>query len=63
FVIRSKSNTRFYVLESRPVDKIHGIDESLSRILQFLSVNEIMKVALLHQLGDLPEPKFAHRFC
>ena len=24
---------------------------------------EIMEVALLHQLGDLPEPKFAHRFC
>ena len=24
---------------------------------------EIMKVALLHQLGDLPEPKFTHRFC
>ena len=24
---------------------------------------DIMKVALLHQLGDLPEPKFPHRFC
>jgi transposase len=24
---------------------------------------EIMKVALLHQLGDLPEPEFTHRFC
>jgi len=24
---------------------------------------DIMKVALLHQLGDLPEPKFSHRFC
>ena len=24
---------------------------------------EIMKVALLHQLGDLPEPESTHRFC
>lgn len=24
---------------------------------------DIMKVALLHQLGDLPEPEFTHRFC
>ena len=24
---------------------------------------DIMKVALLHQLGDLPEPKVTHRFC
>jgi len=24
---------------------------------------DIMKVALLHQLGDLPEPEFSHRFC
>ena len=24
---------------------------------------EIMKVALLHQLGELPEPKPTHRFC
>ncbi len=23
---------------------------------------EIMKTALYHQLGDLPEPEFAHRF-
>lgn len=24
---------------------------------------EIMKTALFHELGDLPEPKFTHRFC
>ncbi len=24
---------------------------------------EIMKTALFHQLGDLPEPEFTHRFC
>lgn len=24
---------------------------------------DLMKVAMLHQLGDLPEPEFTHRFC
>ena len=24
---------------------------------------EIMKVAIFHQLGDLPEPEVTHRFC
>jgi len=24
---------------------------------------DIMKIALFHQLGDLPEPEFTHRFC
>lgn len=24
---------------------------------------ELMKIALFHQLGNLPEPKFTHRFC
>ena len=24
---------------------------------------EVLKIALFHQLGDLPEPKFTHRFC
>lgn len=24
---------------------------------------EIMKTALFHELGDLPQPKFTHRFC
>ena len=24
---------------------------------------DVLKVALFHQLGDLPEPKFTHRFC
>jgi len=24
---------------------------------------EVTKVALLHQLGDLPEPEFTYRFC
>jgi transposase len=24
---------------------------------------ELMKVALFHQLGDLPEPEVTHRFC
>jgi len=23
---------------------------------------EVLRVAVLHQLGDLPEPQFAHRF-
>ena len=24
---------------------------------------DVLKIALFHQLGDLPEPKFTHRFC
>ena len=24
---------------------------------------DVMKIALLHQLGDLPESKFTHKFC
>ncbi|MFQ3224098.1 MAG: transposase [Lentimonas sp.] len=24
---------------------------------------DIMKIALLHQVGDFPEPEFPHRFC
>jgi transposase len=24
---------------------------------------ELLKISLFHQLGDLPEPEFTHKFC
>ena len=58
---RAKKLTRR--LESHP--------EMLERVESILDLAEsdeigsfdIMKVTLLHQLGDLPEPKLTQRFC
>jgi len=43
--------------------KVHGFDESMSRILQILSVNVFQKVSLDQLLGDFTTERDGGEFC
>ena len=58
---RAKKLTRR--LESHP-EMLERVESILDlAVSDEIGSFDIMKVTLLHQLGDLPEPKLTQRFC
>ena len=47
----------------RPVEGLNNKVKLVTRKSYGFRTPKVAKLALLHNLGDLPEPKHAHRFC
>ena len=62
-----------YSFLKRPCNLTPKQSEKLTEVLQYdlkttrasflKEAFDVLKIALFHQLGDLPEPTFTHRFC
>lgn len=50
-------------LSSGPVEGLNNKAKVTMRKAYGFSEYEVLKIALYHQLGDLPEPQVTHRFC
>ena len=50
-------------LSSGPVEGLNNKAKVTIRKSYGFREYDVLKMALFHQLGDLPEPEFTHRFC